>query len=119
MSVPVLSAQHQWVLRQTELATFLKQAMMKSKQDSSERIAGNFELLLRAFQSHSIGKQAMMKSKPGSGKRQDCNFEIVVNHITINEDQLPQVSRHSMATLKDVFGHNIEVLRHSSPQARH
>ena len=60
-----------------------------------------------------------MKSKPGSGKRQDCNFEIVVNHITINEDQLPQVSRHSMATLKDVFGHNIEVLRHSSPQARH
>ena len=34
-----------------------------------------------------------MKSKPGSGKRQDCNFEIVVNPITINEDQLPQVSQ--------------------------
>ena len=31
----------------------------------------------------------MTKSKPGSGKRQDRNFEIVVNHITINEDQLP------------------------------
>ena len=49
-----------------------------------------------------------MKSKPGSGKRQDRNFEIVVNHITINEDQLPQVSRQSMAALKDVFGHNIK-----------
>ena len=81
---------------------------MKSKQGSSERINGNNELLLRAFQSHSIGKQAMMKSKPGSGKRQDRNFEIVVNHITINEDQLPQVSRQSMAALKDVFGHNIK-----------
>ena len=54
---------------------------MKSKQGSSERINGNIELLLRAFQSHSMGKQAMMKSKPGSGKRQDRNFEIVVNHI--------------------------------------
>ena len=50
----------------------------------------------------------MMKSKPSSGKRQDRNFEIVVNHITINEDQLPQVSRQSMAALKDVFGHNIK-----------
>ena len=50
----------------------------------------------------------MMKSKPGSGKRQDRNFEIVVNHITINEDQLPQVSRQSMAALKGVFGHNIK-----------
>ena len=50
----------------------------------------------------------MMKSKPGSGKRQDRNFEIVVNHITINEDQLPQFSRQSMAALKDVFGHNIK-----------
>ena len=50
----------------------------------------------------------MTKSKPGSGKRQDRNFEIVVNHITINEDQLPQVSRQSMAALKDVFGHNIK-----------
>ena len=50
----------------------------------------------------------MMKSKPASGKRQDRNFEIVVNHITINEDQLPQVSRQSMAALKDVFGHNIK-----------
>ena len=81
---------------------------MKSKQGSSERIEGNFELLLRAFQSHSIGKQAMMKSKPGSGKRQDRNFEIVVNHITINEDQLSQVSRQSTAALKDVFGHKIK-----------
>eukprot|EP00891_Asterochloris_glomerata_P003724 jgi/Astpho2/3724/Aster-04909 len=50
----------------------------------------------------------MMKSEPGSGKRQERNFKIVVNHITINEDQLPQVSRQSMATLKDVFGHNIK-----------
>ena len=49
-----------------------------------------------------------MKSKPGSGKRQERNFEIVVNHITTNEDQLPQVSRQSMAALKDVFGHNIK-----------
>ena len=48
----------------------------------------------------------MKKSKPGSSKRQDRNFEIVVNHITTNEDQLPQVSRQSMAALKDVFGHN-------------
>ena len=81
---------------------------MKSKQGSSERINGNIELLLRAFQSHSIGKQAMMKSKPGSGKRQDRNLEIVVNHIAITEDQLPQVSRQSMAALKGVFGHNIK-----------
>ena len=93
------------MLRQTELAAFLEQATMKSKQGSSERINGNIELLLRAFQSHSIAKQAMMKSKPGSGRRQDRNLEIVVNHITINEDQLPQVSRQSMAALKDVFGH--------------
>ena len=50
----------------------------------------------------------MTKCKPGSGKRQDRNFEIVVNHITINEDQLPQVSRQSMAALQDVFGHNIK-----------
>ena len=50
----------------------------------------------------------MTKSKPGSGKRQDRNFEIVVNHITIIEDQLPQVSRQSMAALQDVFGHNIK-----------
>ena len=50
----------------------------------------------------------MTKSKPGSGKRQDRNFEVVVNHITTNEDQLPQVSRQSMAALKDVFGHNIK-----------
>ena len=49
-----------------------------------------------------------MKSKPGSGKRQESNFEIVVNHITTNEDQLPQVSRQSMAALKDVFGYNIK-----------
>eukprot|EP00891_Asterochloris_glomerata_P001634 jgi/Astpho2/1634/Aster-08270 len=50
----------------------------------------------------------MTKSKPGSGKRQDRNFELVVNHITINEDQLPQVSRQSMAALQDIFGHNIK-----------
>ena len=55
-----------------------------------------------------IGKQASMKSKPGSGKRQERNFEIVVNHITTNEDQLPQVLRQSMAALKAVFGHNIK-----------
>ena len=47
----------------------------------------------------------MTKSKPGSGERQDRNFEIVVNHITINEDQLPQFLHQSMAALKDVFGH--------------
>ena len=55
-----------------------------------------------------IGKQARMKSKSGSGKRQERNFEIVANHITTNEDQLPQVSRQSMAALKTVFGHNIK-----------
>ena len=55
-----------------------------------------------------IGKQARMKSKPGSGKRQERNFEIVVNHITTNEDQPPQVSQQSMAALKTVFGHNIK-----------
>ena len=49
-----------------------------------------------------------MKSKPGSSKRQDRNFEIVVNHITTNEDQLPQILRQSMAALQDVFGHNIK-----------
>ena len=40
----------------------------------------------------------MTKSKQGSGKRhlQERNFEIVVNHITINEDQLPRVSRESI-----------------------
>eukprot|EP00891_Asterochloris_glomerata_P008832 jgi/Astpho2/8832/Aster-05468 len=50
----------------------------------------------------------MTKTKPGSGKRQDRNFEIVVNHITTNEDQLLQISRQSLAALKDVFGHNIK-----------
>ena len=56
-----------------------------------------------------IGKQAMMaNSTPGSGKRQERNFEIVVNHITISEDLLPQVSRQSVAALKNVFGHNIK-----------
>ena len=51
-----------------------------------------------------------MNSKQGSGKRplQERNFEIVVNHITTNEDQLPQVSRQSIAALKNVFGHNIK-----------
>ena len=44
MRVPVLSAQHLSVLRQTELATFLEQATMKSKQGSSSRINGNIEL---------------------------------------------------------------------------
>ena len=78
------------------------------------------ELLLRAFQSHSIGKQAMTKSTQGSGKRQlqERNFEIVVNHITINENQLPWVSRESITGLKHVFGHNIKkYFRHLSPQA--
>ena len=41
MRVPVLSAQHWSVLRQTELAAFLEQATMKSEQGSSERIDGN------------------------------------------------------------------------------
>ena len=52
----------------------------------------------------------MTKSKQGSGTRQlqERNFEIVVNHITINEDQLPQVSRESVTALKRVFGHNIK-----------
>ena len=51
-----------------------------------------------------------MKSKQGSGKRplQVRNFEIVVNHITITEGQLPQVSQQSMAALKRVFGHDIK-----------
>ena len=51
-----------------------------------------------------------MNSKQCSGKRplQERNFEIVVNHITTNEDQLPQVSRQSMAALKNVFGHNMK-----------
>ncbi len=46
-----------------------------------------------------------MKSKQGSAKRQlqERNFEIVVNHITINEDQLPRVSQDSVAALKDVL----------------
>ena len=64
--------------------------------------------LPRAFQSHSIGRQVRMKSKPGSSKRQDCKFEIVVNHITINEDLLPQGSQQSVAALKNVFGHKIK-----------
>ena len=51
-----------------------------------------------------------MNSKQGSGKRplQERNFEIVVNHIKINEDQLPQVSRQSVTALKNVFGHNMK-----------
>ena len=49
-----------------------------------------------------------MESKPGSGERQERSFEMFVNHITTNEDQLAQVSRQSMAALKDVFGHNIK-----------
>ena len=55
-------------------------------------------------------KQATMNSKQGSGKRplQERNFESVVNDITTNEDQLPQVSRQSMAALKNVFGHTIK-----------
>eukprot|EP00891_Asterochloris_glomerata_P004816 jgi/Astpho2/4816/Aster-07516 len=63
-----------------------------------------------------------MKSKPGSGKRQDRNFEIVVNHIIINEDQLPQVSRQSMAALKGVFGHSIKKYSgtfHHKPGSEH
>ena len=50
----------------------------------------------------------MANSKPGSGKRQERNFEIVVNHITISEDLLPQVSRQSVVALQNVFGHNIK-----------
>ena len=50
----------------------------------------------------------MANSKPGSGKRQERNFEIVVNHITISEDLLPQVSRQSVVALKNVFGHNLK-----------
>ena len=51
-----------------------------------------------------------MNSKQCSGKRplQERNFEIVVNHITTDEDQLPQVLRQSMAALKNVFGHNMK-----------
>ena len=49
-----------------------------------------------------------MKSKPGSGKKQERNCEIVVNHISINEDELRQVSRQSVAALKNVSGHNIK-----------
>ena len=65
--------------------------------------------LLRAVQSHSIAKQAMTKSKQGSGKKhlQERNFEVVVNHITINEDQLPRVSRESITALKHVLGHDV------------
>ena len=49
-----------------------------------------------------------MNSKQGSGKRplQERNFKLL--SITINEDQLPQVSRQSVAALKNVFGHNIK-----------
>ena len=51
-----------------------------------------------------------MNSKQGSGKKplQERNFEVVVNHITTNEDQLPQVSQQSVAALKNVFGNNIK-----------
>ena len=51
----------------------------------------------------------MTRSKQGSGKRQlqERNFKVVVNHMTINEDQLPRVSRESITALKHVFGHNI------------
>ena len=57
-----------------------------------------------------MGKQALMMSKQCSGKRplQERSFEIVINHITIKEDQLPQVSQQSMAALKNVFDHNIK-----------
>ena len=43
-----------------------------------------------------------MLSKQDSGKKQlqERNFDIVVNQITTNGDQLPQVSRQSI-----VFGH--------------
>ena len=51
-----------------------------------------------------------MTSKQGSRKRQlqERNFEVIVNHITINEDQLPRVLQDSVAALKDVFGHNMK-----------
>ena len=98
--MPKLSAQRQSVLRQTELAAF----------SDRSALASWAEVLLRAFQSHSIGKQARMKSKQGSRKRQlqERNFEVIVNHITTNEDQLPRVLQDSMAALKDVFGHNMK-----------
>ena len=65
----------------------------------------------------------MTKSKQGSGNRQlqergKKNFEIVVNHITINEDQLPRVSRESITALKAcLWTQHKEVFRHLSPQA--
>eukprot|EP00891_Asterochloris_glomerata_P006778 jgi/Astpho2/6778/Aster-07223 len=50
-------------------------------------------LLLRKQRQEAIAKRTM---------------EIVVNHITITEGQLPQVSRQSMAALKRVFGHDMK-----------
>ena len=52
----------------------------------------------------------MTKFKQGSGKRplQERNFEVIVNHIIINEDQLPRISQESITALKHVVGHNIK-----------
>ena len=57
----------------------------------------------------------MTESKPGSSKRQlqERNFEVVVNHTTIDENQLPRVSRESITALKHVSGHNIR--KYSGP----
>ena len=51
----------------------------------------------------------MTKYKQCSGKRQlqERSFEVIVNHMTINEDQLPRFSRESITALKHVFGHDI------------
>ena len=60
----------------------------------------------------------MTESKQGSGKRplRERNFEIAVNDITINEDQLPRVSRH-YSTEACVWTQHTEVFRHLSRQA--
>ena len=59
-----------------------------------------------------------MNYKQGVGKRQlqERDFEIVANHITINEAQLPQVSRQSIAALKHVLGHNMKKYSGTSHQ---
>ena len=66
MRMPILFAQHESVLRQTEVAAFLEQATMKSVCKAAARgsittlrLSSWAELLLKAFQSNSIGKQAM------------------------------------------------------------
>ena len=69
------------------------------------------ELLLRAFQTHSIIKQSLMMSKQGSSKRplQEHNVRIVVNQIAVVKDQLPhdEVLQQSVVALdlEIVIGH--------------